>query len=100
VYNPGDAGIPGDVFSELVEANRCERHGLAVSRRNRTPICSAGSPDLFSDPSLRRGRRTDADELLPSPVPGRVRVRATVLLDELEAAIDDLPEEQRDVRRP
>jgi RNA polymerase sigma factor (sigma-70 family) len=99
VPDPADAeDILQDVFSKLVEANRLlmpidhVTGWLFRVARNRIV-------DLF------RKRRPEAgedllelEEMLPSPDAGPEALYArNVLLDELELAIDELPEEQRSV---
>jgi RNA polymerase sigma factor (sigma-70 family) len=99
VRDPADAeDILQDVFSKLVEANRLlmpidhVTGWLFRVARNRIV-------DLF------RKRRPEAgedllelEEMLPSPDAGPEALYArNVLLDELELAIDELPEEQRSV---
>jgi RNA polymerase sigma factor (sigma-70 family) len=97
VDDPRDAeDILQDVLSELVEANRrlmpIEHITGWLFRVARNRII-----DLF-----RKKREESLDleleDLLPSPDAGPdAEFARVVLLDELEAAIDELPEEQRDV---
>ena len=107
--DPRDAeDILQDVFYELVEANRLLmpiEHVTGwlfrVARNRITDLFRKKKPESFSElpPSA-----DDDDELLrfedllPSPDAGPEALYArNVLLDELELAIDELPEEQREV---
>jgi RNA polymerase sigma factor (sigma-70 family) len=96
-----------DVFSELVEAYRLmqpiEQVGAWLFRVARNRIT-----DLFrkKKPESLQGRRTAVingepftlEDLLPSPQAGPEDAYArTVLLEELEDALDELPGEQREV---
>jgi RNA polymerase sigma factor (sigma-70 family) len=98
--------IAQDVFSELVESYELmkpvEQVGAWLYRVARNRII-----DLFRRNKRQAERRfldRDADEelpleeMLPSPeaAPDEAYVRL-VLLDELDAALDELPEEQREV---
>jgi RNA polymerase sigma factor (sigma-70 family) len=111
VPDPRDAeDILQDVFYELVEANRLlmpieHLTGwlFRVARNRITDLFRKKKPERFSD-ALIAGRVEDADELLrledllPSPAGGpEAEYARNVLLDELEHAIDELPEEQRAV---
>jgi RNA polymerase sigma factor (sigma-70 family) len=108
VPDPRDAeDILQDVFYELVEANRLLmpiEHVTGwlfrVARNRITDLFRKKKPESFSDAGGRgRGRRAAA--------PGRPAafarcrtggaLRPHVLLDELELALDELPEEQREV---
>ena len=99
VADPRDVeDILQDVFSELVEANRLlmpidhVTGWLFRVARNRII-------DLFRRKKPERLRPIERRRLLPSPddrAGGRVYARS-VLLDELEHALDELPQEQRDV---
>jgi RNA polymerase sigma factor (sigma-70 family) len=93
-----------DVFSELVEAERLAQPVEQVSAwlyrvaRNRiTDLFRKKKPDPLP---VVRTSEDEADEvpfadLLPSPDAGPEAVYArAVLLDELEAALDELPDEQ------
>ena len=108
VPDAGDADdILQEVFYELVEANRLlmpiEHIGAWLYRvaRNRIidlfrkkmpePFSAVGSVD-------DDGELLQFEDLLPSPDAGPEAVYArSVLFDELEAAVDELPEEQREV---
>ena len=108
VPDPRDAeDILQDVFYELVEANRLLmpiEHVTGwlfrVARNRITDLFRKKRPESLQDTAA-----TDDDEellqvedLLPSPDAGPEALYArNVLLDELELAIDDLPEEQREV---
>jgi RNA polymerase sigma factor (sigma-70 family) len=57
-------------------------------------------PELFDDlaASAEEGEMLSIEELLPSPGAGPEAVYARgVLIDELEAALEELPDEQREV---
>jgi len=108
VADPGDAeDVLQDVFFELVEANRLLmpiEHVTGwlfrVARNKITDLFRKKSPDLFGDLALADadGEWLPIEDLLPSPDAGPdAEFARRVLLNELEAAIDDLPEEQRDV---
>jgi len=87
-----------DVFFALVEANRLLlpiEHVTGwlfrVARNRITDFFRKKKPDAFSDAA-------PFADLLPSPDAGPEALYARgVLMDELEAAIDQLPEEQREV---
>ena len=108
VPDPRDAeDILQDVFYELVEANRLlmpiehiTGWLFRVARNRITDLFRKKRPELFSDLAVA----DDDDELLPfedllpSADAGPEALYARhVLLEELEMAIDELPEEQRDV---
>jgi len=96
-----------DVFYELVEAARLMRpieHASAwlfrVAKNRITDLYRKRKPTVSIDaPTVRASDRTlPFEDLLPSPDAGPEAVYARhVLIDELNAALDDLPEEQRDV---
>jgi RNA polymerase sigma factor (sigma-70 family) len=106
VADPGDAeDILQDVFYELVAAYRLmqpvEQVGAWLFRVARNRII-----DLFRKRKREAGatRAADSEEvlrwadLLPSPDAGPEALFArSVLMDELDAALDELPEEQREV---
>ena len=109
VPNESDAeDIFQDVFYELVAAYRLmkpvEQAGAWLFRVARNRII-----DLFrhkrpvvlgngSIPLPENGEARQWEELLPSPEAGPEALYArSILLEELDAALDDLPEEQRDV---
>jgi RNA polymerase sigma factor (sigma-70 family) len=108
VPDPSDAeDILQDVFCQLVEANRLLmpiEHVTGwlfrVARNRITDFFRKKRPETFS--SIAAGNEDDElrrfEELLPSPDAGPEALYArNVLLDELESAIDELPDEQRDV---
>jgi len=108
VPDPRDAeDILQDVFYELVEANRLLmpiEHVTGwlfrVARNRITDLFRKKKPERFSDTAVadEDGEQMQVEDLLPSPDAGPEALYArTVLLDELELAIDELPEEQRDV---
>jgi RNA polymerase sigma factor (sigma-70 family) len=108
VPDPGDAeDILQDVFYELVEANRLLmpiEHVTGwlfrVARNRITDLFRKKKPESFSDTAAtdQDGERLLLRDLLPSPDAGPEALYArNVLLDELELAVDDLPEEQREV---
>jgi len=108
VPDPGDAeDILQDVFYRLVEANRLLmpiEHVTGwlfrVARNRITDLFRKKEPENFSDLAAvdEEGDLADFADLLPSPDAGpeALYVR-NVLLDELELALDELPEEQREV---
>ncbi len=95
-----------DVFCELVEANRLlmpidHMTGwlFRVARNRIIDLFRKKTPERFSDAAMANqdDERLPFEELLPSPDAGPEALYArNVLLDELEAAIDELPEEQRE----
>src|ERR1041385_5382279 len=108
VPDPRDAeDILQDVFYELVEANRLLmpiEHVTGwlfrVARNRITDFFRKKKPDSFSDAALEDpdGELLRIEDLLPSPDAGpEALYLRSVLLDELELAIDELPEEQREV---
>ena len=75
-----------------------------VARNRITDLFRKKRPESFSDSNVARNDEDDDDELLrfedllPSPDAGPEALYArNVLLDELELALDELPEEQREV---
>src|SRR6185295_16631765 len=108
VPDPGDAeDILQDVFYELVEANRLLmpiEHVTGwlfrVARNRITDLFRKKKPESFADAAVDDDgdERLQVEDLLPSPEAGPEALYARhVLLDELEADVDELPEEQRDV---
>ena len=107
VADPGDAeDILQDVFTELVEANRLLmpiEHVTAwlfrVARNRITDVFRKKKPENFSDVTVTgEGDELHFEDLLPSPDAGPEALYArNVLLDEMELAIEELPEEQREV---
>jgi RNA polymerase sigma factor (sigma-70 family) len=108
VPDPADAeDIVQEVLYELVEANRLLmpiEHVTGwlfrVARNRITDLFRKKKPERFSDAAVldEEGELLQIEDLLPSPDAGpeALYVRA-VLLDELEQALDELPEEQRAV---
>jgi RNA polymerase sigma factor (sigma-70 family) len=108
VPDPRDAeDILQDVFYELVEANRLlmpiehvtgwlfrvARNRITDLFRRKTPESVGETAVVDDDEELLR-----LADLLPSPDAGPEALYArNVLLDELELAVDELPEEQREV---
>ena len=108
VPDPRDAeDILQDVFYELVEANRLlmpiehVTGWLFREARNRiTDLFRKKKPESFSDSAVadEDDELLRLEDLLPSPAAGPEALYArNVLLDELEVAIGELPEEQRKV---
>src|SRR6266853_4628176 len=97
-----------DVFYELIEAYRLmkpiEQVGAWLYRVARNRIIDGfrkKKPEPFSakpDPEARdEDSSLSLEELLPSPDAGPEATYArSILLEELEAALDELPEEQRE----
>jgi len=96
-----------DVFYKLVEANRLLmpiEHVTGwlfrVARNRITDLFRKKQPESFSDTAVadEDGELLRLEDLLPSPDAGPAALYARhVLLDELELAIDELTEEQREV---
>src|SRR5213083_1558466 len=108
VPDPRDAeDILQDVFYELVEANRLlmpieQVTGwlFRVARNRITDLFRKKKPESFSDTAVadEDDELLQLEDLLPSPDAGPEAFYArNVLLDELELAVDELPEEQRAV---
>jgi RNA polymerase sigma factor (sigma-70 family) len=107
VPDPGDAeDVLQDVFYRLVEANRLLmpiEHVTGwlfrVARNRITDLFRKREPENFSDiVADENGETMSLEELLPSPDAGPDALYAReVLLDELEDALEELPEEQREV---
>ena len=100
---PGESDaedILQDVFFELVEAYRLmkpvEQVGawlFRVARNRVTDFFRKKKPEALDD-----GEAFVFEDLLPSPEAGPEAAYArSVLLEELDAALNELPEEQRDV---
>jgi len=106
VADPRDVeDILQEVFSELVEANRrlmpidhISGWLFQLARNRITDLFRKMQPEAFSASTATGGEPLDLGDLLPSPDPGpeAVFVR-NALLRELARAIDELPEEQRQV---
>jgi RNA polymerase sigma factor (sigma-70 family) len=108
VPDPSDAeDIVQEVFYELVEANRLLmpiEHVTGwlfrVARNRITDLFRKKKPQTFSDAAVEGddGELLQIEDLLPSPDAGPEALYfRSVLLDELEFALDELPSEQREV---
>ena len=109
VTDPGDAeDILQDVFYELVEAYRMMKPVeqltawlFRVARNRITDLFRARSREASRNEPARVAEDGEAlllEELLPSPDAGPDAAYArSVLLDELDHALDELPAEQREV---
>ena len=108
VPDPRDAeDILQDVFYKLVEANRLlmpidhvTGWLFRVARNRITDLFRKKKPESFSDTAFadEDGELLRLEDLLPSPADGpEALYDRKVLLDELELAVDELPEEQREV---
>src|SRR5215210_2156647 len=108
VPDPRDAeDILQDVFYELVEANRLLmpiEHVTGwlfrVARNRITDLLRKKKPESFSDTAVadEDDELLRLEDLLPSPDAGPEALYArNVLLAELELAVDELPDEQREV---
>jgi RNA polymerase sigma factor (sigma-70 family) len=96
-----------EVFYELVEANRLLmpiEHVTGwlfrVARNRITDLFRKKKPENFSDAAVEDedGELLRIEDLLPSPDAGPEAIYfGNVLLDELEFALDELPDEQREV---
>jgi RNA polymerase sigma factor (sigma-70 family) len=108
VPDPSDAeDIVQEVLYELVEANRLLmpiEHVTGwlfrVARNRITDLLRKKKPESFSVTAVadENDELLLFEDLLPSPDAGPEALYArNVLLDELESAVDELPEEQREV---
>ena len=111
VPDPRDAeDILQDVFYELVEANRflmpiehITGWLFRVARNRITDLFRKKRPESFGElgalgDDAEDGERLRLEDLLPSPEAGpEARYARSVLLDELELAIEELPTTQREV---
>lgn len=108
VPDPRDAeDILQDVFYELVEANRLlmpidhvTGWLFRVARNRITDLFRRKKPESLSDAfvAVEGDERLPLEELLPSPDAGPEALYARrVLLEELAAAVDALPKDQREV---
>jgi len=106
VPDPRDAeDVLQDVFYKLVEANRLLmpiEHVTGwlfrVARNRITDLFRKKRPKSFRDVADEDDELLSLEDLLPSPDAGPdARYARNVLLDELELAIDELPDEQREV---
>ena len=94
-----------DVFHELVEAYRLmqpiEQVGAWLFRVARNRIIDRfrkRRPGPLREPSKSEGESLGWEEMLPSPDAGPDAIYArSILFEELDAALDELPEEQREV---
>jgi RNA polymerase sigma factor (sigma-70 family) len=115
VPDPLDAeDILQDVFYKLVEANRrlmpiehVTGWLFRVARNRITDLFRKKQPESFGDSAVAAADNSGADrellqiqieDLLPSPEAGPEALYArNLLLEELELALDELPDEQREV---
>ncbi len=108
VPDPRDAeDILQDVFYKLLEANRLlmpidhvTGWLFRVARNRITDLFRKKKPESFSDIAIpvEDEERLLLEDLLPSSSAGPEALYArSVLLDAIELAIDDLPQEQREV---
>ena len=108
VPDPADAeDILQEVFYKLVEANRLlmpidhvTGWLFRVARNRITDLFRKKKPEAFSDGMVEDedGELVQIEDLLPSPDAGPEALYArSVLIDELELALDELPDEQREV---
>jgi RNA polymerase sigma factor (sigma-70 family) len=108
VPNPSDAeDIVQEVFYELVEANHLlmpieHLTGwlFRVARNRIIDLLRKKRPEAFSDAAVEGegGEMLHIEDLLPSPDAGpEALYLRNVLHDELELALDELPQELRDV---
>jgi RNA polymerase sigma factor (sigma-70 family) len=108
VADPRDADdILQDVFYQLVEANRLlmpiehiTGWLFRVARNRITDLFRKKIPESFSDSTVAGDddEPLKLEDLLPSPAAGPdVLYARGVLLEALELAVDELPEEQREV---
>jgi len=96
-----------DVFYELVEAYRMMKPVeqvtawlFRVARNRITDLFRRKKREARSEPSAitEDGESLQWEDLLPSPDAGpQAAFARSVLLEELDAALDELPEEQREV---
>ncbi len=106
VADTGDAeDILQEVFYELTLAYRLPEpmeHLIAwmyrVALNRITDLCRKKSPALFGDMLRDSEEEEEAAGIAPSADEGPERIYArALLLEEISAAVDDLPPEQRDV---
>jgi len=108
VPDPRDAeDILQEVFYELVEANRLlmplehiTGWLFRVARNRIIDLFRKKRPENFSDTAVtdENGELPQLEDMLPSPDAGPDALYArSLLLDELELALDELPAEQREV---
>ena len=108
VADPRDAeDILQDVFYQLVEAGRLltpidhvTSWLFRVARNRIIDLFRKKKPESFSDAAIEdeEGELLLLEDMLPSPDAGPDAIYARkLLLGELEAALDELPDEQREV---
>lgn len=108
VPDPADAeDIVQDVFYKLVEANRMlvpidhiTGWLFQVARNRITDLFRKKKPENFSDVAFEddEGEMSHFEDFLPSPDAGpEALYLRSLLLDELDAALGELPAEQRDI---
>ncbi len=108
VADPRDVeDVLQDVFYRLVEANRLlmpidhvTGWLFRVARNRITDLFRKKTPEPFSDTAIEgeEGELLQIEDLLPSPDAGPEALYfRNLLLDELELALDELPDEQREV---
>jgi RNA polymerase sigma factor (sigma-70 family) len=108
VSDPLDAeDVLQDVFYKLVEANRLlmpidhvTGWLFRVARNRITDLFRKKTPENFSEAMIENeeGEALQIEDLLPSPDAGpEALYLRNLLLDELELALDELPDEQREV---
>ena len=108
VSDPLDAeDVLQDVFYKLVEANRLlmpidhvTGWLFRVARNRITDLFRKKTPENFSEVMIgnEEGEALQIEDLLPSPDAGpEALYLRNLLLDELELALDELPDEQREV---
>jgi RNA polymerase sigma factor (sigma-70 family) len=108
VSDPLDAeDVLQDVFYKLVEANRLlmpidhvTGWLFRVARNRITDLFRKRKPESFSEAATldEEGEALQIEDLLPSPDAGpEALYLRNLLLDELELALDELPDEQREV---
>ena len=108
VANDADADdLLQEVFAELVEAYRLlmpidfvTGWLFRVARNRITDLFRKKRPEAFGDASQKdeEGDLLDVEDLLPSPEAGpEAQYIRTLLLDELQQALAELPTEQREV---
>ena len=108
VPDPSDAeDILQEVFSELVEAYRMMKPLeqvtawlFRVARNRITDLFRSKKREASTEPAVTTedGETLQWEDLLPAPDAGPESAYArSVLLQEMDAALDELPEEQREV---
>jgi len=106
VPDAGDAeDILQDVFYELVEAYRAmqpiEQVGawlFRVARNRITDRFRKKKPELFTDQAVAGEESLSFEDLLPSPDAGpEAEYARNVMVEQLDDALDELPDEQREV---